>query len=99
MPKSVGSRRKITLLDALARSIAETAADVLEQGVEFLTVGNISDEAVGLYLWRDRGFRDHDTLVQLINATRRALDERAGSQRQPIDRIRPVQLCLDLEAA
>jgi hypothetical protein len=87
------------LLDALARSIAETAADVLGQRAKFCGAAKISDETVGLYLWHDRGFRDHDALVQLINATRRTLDERGGSQRRPIDRIRPVQLCLDLEAA
>ena len=57
----------------------------------------ISDEAVGLYLWHDRGFRDHDTLVQLINATRQVLDARDAA-RPPLP-SNPVQLRLDLEAA
>jgi hypothetical protein len=85
------------VLDALARSIAQTAADVLGQRTEWCGDVPISDETVGLYLWHDRGFRDHDTLVQLINATRQVLDARDAA-RPPIP-SKPVQLCLDLEAA
>lgn len=85
------------MLDALARSIAQTAADVLGQRVGFRGATKISDEAVGLYLWHDRGFRDHDTLVQLINATRQVLDTRDAARPPPPSR--PVQLRLDLEAA
>lgn len=87
------------MLDALARSIAQTAADTLGRDAGFLGAEKISDEAVGLYLWHERGFRDHDTLVQLINATQQVLDERAAARPTPVAPIRPVQLSLDLEAA
>ncbi|MCJ2086232.1 hypothetical protein MKK88_09520 [Methylobacterium sp. E-005] len=85
------------MLDALARSIAQTAADVLGQRAKSHPSAKISDETVGLYLWHDRGFRDHDTLVQLINATRQVLDARDAAQ-PPLPN-KPVQLRLDLEAA
>ena len=61
------------MLDALARSIAETAADVLHARATQQRA-KVSDEAIGLYLWTERGFRDHDTLVSLINHTRAAID-------------------------
>ena len=86
------------MLDALARSIAETAADVLGQHAKLRGAAKISDEAIGAYLWFERGFRDHDALVQLINHTRRILDERPPARPSPRYR-RPVQLSLDLEAA
>ena len=85
------------MLDALARSIAQTAADVLGERANCSGTGTISDETVGLYLWHDRGFRDHETLVQLINAIRQVLDERDAA-RPPLP-SKPVQLRLDLEAA
>lgn len=85
------------MLDALARSIAETAADILGQRAKLGGAAQISDETVGLYLWHDRGFRDHDTLVQLINATRQVLDARDAARPPPLRK--PVQLRLGLEAA
>ena len=94
------------MLDALARSIAETAADVLlgratQQGAQ------VSDEAIGLYLWNDRGFRDHDTLVSLINHTRAAIDRPRPAPvgtvscqpRKATPRPCPVQLAFDWIAA
>ncbi|MCK2056676.1 hypothetical protein [Methylobacterium sp. 37f] len=63
------------MLDALARSIAETAADVLGARAA-QTCAKVSDEQIGLYLWHERGFRDHDTLVALINHAREILDHR-----------------------
>ena len=90
------------MLDAIARSIAETAAGVLrgranQQGAQ------VSDEAIGLYLWNDRGFRDHDTLVSLINHTRSALDRPrlapggtvSCQPRKSAPKPRPVQLAFD----
>ena len=84
------------MLDALAYSIAQTTAGVLGQRAKFPGTMKISDEAVGLYLWHERRFRDHDTLVQLINATRQTLDERDAVR--PLSPSKPVQLRLDLEA-
>ena len=94
------------MLDALAQSIAETAADVLRartgrQGAK------ITDEEIGLYLWNDRGFHDHDALVSLINHTRAAIDrpqpEPDGTvscqPRVRAPKPRPVQLAFDLVTA
>jgi hypothetical protein len=86
------------VLDALACSIAQTAADVLGQRSDAHGGILVSDEAIGAHLWFERGFRDHDALVQLINHTRRILDERAPPQLAAPYR-KPVQLSLDLEAA
>ena len=96
------------MLDALARSIAETAADALGARAA-QTRAKVSDERIGLYLWHERGFRDHDTLVSLINHTRAALDrtEPVGTvscqpesrSRPTVERVRPVQLSLDLVKA
>jgi hypothetical protein len=87
------------VLDALACSVAQTATDVLVQRARFRGTATVSDEAVGLYLWHERGFRDHDTLVQLINHTRRILDERLPLRPAPPQYRKPVQLSLDWEAA
>lgn len=85
------------MLDALARSIAETAADVLGGRSDARGGGYVTDEAIGTHLWFERGFRDHDALVAIINHTRRILDGRAP---RPAPAARkPVQLSLDLEAA
>ena len=82
------------MLDALARSIAETAADAL--GARAATVGaKVSDEAIGLHLWHVRGFRDHDVLVSLINHTREIIDQRACATVEHV----PVQLTFDLAQA
>jgi hypothetical protein len=101
------------MLDALARSIAETAADVL-RGRATQRRAKVSDEEIGLHLWHERGFRDHETLVALINHTRVVLDRpqvaRPGTVScQPVARLptvraseaqsRPVQLALDLVTA
>jgi hypothetical protein len=86
------------VLDALACSIAETAADVLGQRSDANGGIAVPDEAIGAYLWFERGFRDHDALVQLINHTRRILDEKLPPRLASPYR-RPVQLSLDLEAA
>lgn len=98
------------MLDALARSIAETAADALSARAA-QTCAKVSDERIGLYLWYERGFRDHDTLVSLINHTREILDRRkveAAASRHPSkpSRVRrtarrsPIaQLALDLVTA
>lgn len=83
------------MLDALARSIAQTAADVLGGRSDAQGGVSISDEAIGAHLWFERGFRDHGTLVSLINHTRHLLDERTPSR--PSSRI-PVQLVFDLGA-
>jgi hypothetical protein len=98
------------MLEALARSIAETAADAL--GTRAATPrAKVSDEEIGLYLWHERGFRDHDTLVSLINHTREILDRReveAAASHQPSKprRVRRtarqspiIQLALDLVTA
>ena len=79
---------------ALARSIAETAAEVLGRRSDERGGILVSDEAIGAHLWLERGFRDHDTLVDLINRVRMKLDERAP----PLLR-RPLQLSFDLEEA
>lgn len=61
--------------DALARSIAIMAADVL--GLRSRQArGAVPDEAIGLYLWRERGIRDQGSLVLIINHTRTILDGR-----------------------
>lgn len=86
------------MLDALACSIAQTAADVLGQRSDAHDGIVVPDEAIGAYLWFERGFRDHDTLVQLINHTRRILDEKLPPRLASPYR-RPVQLSFDLEAA
>ncbi|MBE7181302.1 MAG: hypothetical protein INR71_08850 [Terriglobus roseus] len=61
---------------ALARSIAESVAAILGARSDDLGGGYVSDEAIGAHLWFDRGFRDHDALVQLINLTQEILDKR-----------------------
>ncbi len=94
------------MLDALARSIAETAADALGSRTTPQRA-KVSDEEIGLYLWHERGFRDHDTLVSLINHTREILDRRSAASRgtvscpptAPPRKVRPVQLSLDLVTA
>lgn len=98
------------MLDALARSIAETAADALGSR-KALQCAKVSDEEIGLYLWHVRGFRDHDTLVALINYTRIILDRReaeAAVSHHPPKRSRVrrtarqspiIQLALDLVTA
>lgn len=85
--------------DALARSIAQTAADVLGRRSDAQGWATVSDEAIGAHLWFERGFTDHDELVSIINHTRRLLDARDPPQiaRQPYRK--PVQLSFDLEAA
>lgn len=99
------------MLDALARSIAETAADVLGSRTTQQRA-KVTDEEIGLYLWHERGFRDHDTLVALINHTRVALDrpqpkapalvlaqlepKPQKAGRSTVTRVRPVQLSLAL---
>lgn len=83
--------------DALSRSVAETAADILGQRSDARGGIRITDEAIAAHLWFERGFREHAGLVAIINHARRILDERAPP-RSPIPR-RPVQLSLDLEAA
>lgn len=96
--------------DTLARSIAETAADALSARAASRRA-NVPDEHIGLYLWHERGFRDHDTLVILINHTREILDRRqvepgACPRPSPRPRVRRaarqspfVQLVLDLVTA
>lgn len=85
--------------DVLARSIAQTAADVLSRRSDAQGRATVSDETIGAYFWFERGFRDHDELVSLINHTRRVLDGR--TPRRPIQAPyrKPVQLSFDLEAA
>ena len=85
--------------DALARSIALTAADVLGRRSDAHGGANVSDEAIGAHLWFERGFRDHAELVSLINHTRRALDERAPSRPAHQPYRKPVQLSFELAAA
>jgi hypothetical protein len=74
--------------DAVARSIARTAAEVLGRRGDVHGGTTVSDEAIGAYLWFERGFKGHDELVSLINHTRRVLDER--------DPSRATQLSFDL---
>lgn len=83
--------------DALARSIAETAADVLGRRSDERGGIPVSDEAIGAHLWFERGFRDHDTLVRIINLVRAKLDERTPLRPPPYRK--PRQLAFDLEAA
>ncbi|KZB99350.1 hypothetical protein AU375_04426 [Methylobacterium radiotolerans] len=85
--------------DALAQSIAQTAADVLGRRSDAQDGVPVSDEAIGAHFWFERGFRDHDELVSLINHTRRLLDERAPAHPAKPPYRRPVQLSFDLEAA
>ena len=85
--------------DALARSIAQTAADVLGRRSDAHGRAIISDEAIGAHLWFERGFRDHDDLVSLINHTRRLLDEREPPRPVRPPYRKPIQLSLNLEAA
>jgi hypothetical protein len=85
------------LRDALARSIAETAAEILGRRSDERGGVPVSDEAIGAHLWFERGFRDHDALVILINLVRAKLDERAPP-RPPLPR-KPLQLSFDLGAA
>lgn len=98
------------MLDALARSIAETAADALGSRTTPQRA-KVSDEEIGLYHWHERGFRDHDALVSLINHTREILDQReaeAAVSHHPPKRPRVrrtarqspiIQLALDLVTA
>ena len=85
--------------DALARSIAQTAADALGRLSNAQGGATVSDEAIGAYLWFERGFRDHDELVSLINHTRQTLDERTPPEPVRAPYRKPVQLSFDLEAA
>lgn len=85
--------------DALARSIAQTAADVLGRRSDAQGGATVSDEAIGTHLWFERGFRDHDDLVSLINHTRRMLDERAPTRPARPPYRKPVQLSLELGVA
>jgi hypothetical protein len=85
--------------DALARSIAQTAADVLGRRSDALGGVPVSDEAIGAHLWFERGFRASDELVSLINHTRRALDDRRLARPAWAPYRKPVQLSLDLKAA
>jgi hypothetical protein len=85
--------------DALARSIAQTAADILGRRSDAHGGVSVSDEAIGAHFWFERGFRDHDELVSLINHTRRMLDERAPTRPARPPYRKPVQLSFDLEAA
>ncbi|SDO55805.1 hypothetical protein SAMN05216360_12731 [Methylobacterium phyllostachyos] len=85
--------------DALARSIAQTAADALGRRSDAHGGAYVSDEAIGAHLWFERGFRDHDELVSLINHTRRLLDERRPPLPARAPYQKPVQLSFDLEAA
>lgn len=87
------------MLDALAHSIAQTAADVLGRRSKARGDAIVSDEAIGAHLWFERGFRDHDELVSLINHTRRALDECRQPRPARMPYRKPVQLALDLKAA
>lgn len=87
------------MLDALACSIAQTAADVLGKRSDADGGRAIKDEVIGAHLWFERGFRDHDALVQIINHTRRILDERPPVQPALPPYRSPVQLSLELEAA
>lgn len=83
--------------DAIARSIAETAAEILGRRSDERGGVIVSDEAIGAHLWFERGFRDHDALVILINRTRVLLDEREPSR--PLPYRKPVQLSFDLRVA
>jgi len=87
------------VLDALARSIAQTAADVLGQRSDAHGGAYVSDEVIGAHLWFERGFTGHDELVSLINHTRRMLDERAPVQAAQPPYRKPVRLSLELEVA
>lgn len=99
--------RPAAMPEALARSIATTAADVL--GARCARLGiSVTDEAIGGHLWAERGFRDHHTLVALINHTRDIIDRRTADaiqrHRRPAPSRRPrtisppgeLQLAFDL---
>lgn len=89
--------------DALARSVALSAADAL--GAKPARVGGvITDEEIAMHLWHVRGFRDHETLVQLINLVRDIIDKRPQQPAAPPIRVTstrsvPVQLSLALVIA
>ena len=85
--------------DALAHSIAQTAADVLGRRSDAQGGVSVSDEAIGAHFWYERGFRGHDELVSLINHTRRALDDRGPPRPAQAPYRKPIQLSFDLEAA
>lgn len=84
---------------ALAQSVAETAAATLGARSDDLGGVYVSDEAIGAHFWFERGFRDHDELVSLINHTRRMLDERAPTRPARPPYRKPVQLSLELGVA
>lgn len=82
--------RPAVMPEALARSIATTAADVL--GARCARLGiPVSDEAIGSHLWAERGFRDHHTLVALINHVRDIIDRRAADAIQRHRRPAPLR--------
>lgn len=85
--------------DALARSIAQTAAEILGRRSDAQGGATVSDEAIGAHLWFERGFRDHDELVSLINHTRQVLDDRTPLRPARAPYRKPIQLSFDLEAA
>ncbi|WP_267427231.1 hypothetical protein [Methylobacterium sp. GC_Met_2] len=87
------------MLDALACSIAQTAADVLGRRSDAHGGAYVSDEAIGAHLWFERGFTDHDELVSLINHTRRLLDVRPSPRAVWVPYRKPVQLSFELGAA
>lgn len=84
--------------DALACSIAQTAADVLGRRSDEHGEMVVSDKAIGAHLWFERGFRDHNEFVSLINHTRRALDARLKAEHSRASYRRPMQLSFDLGA-
>ena len=95
--------------DAMARSIAETAADTLGRISAWAGIP-VPDEAIGQYLWHERGFREHDDLVTLLAYTRDIIDRRhqeaVERHRRPIVPRRHIprhppqeQLSFDLAAA
>lgn len=84
------------MLDALARSIAQSAADVLGRRSDAHGGAYVSDEAIGAHLWFERGFTGHDELVSLINHTRRLLDARPSPLPARVPCRKPVQLSFEL---
>ena len=85
--------------DALARSIAQTAADVLGRRSDTHGGAYVSDEAIGAHLWFERGFTGHDELVSLINHTRQLLDAQRPPALARVPYRKPVQLSFELGAA